>query len=148
MFEGLGWTVHRIWGLSWVRDRQGQIERLRLAIEAAIRGETVSSPAVPAPRKPDVVVEEVDLDAPPEWAVPYQLGMAYGKADLDRCPYEPQSMEARPYLRRFFERLMRVEAPVHEDRLLAPSARIGTSGVSVVSSGQHQHGVVEGIDRR
>ncbi|MGR7026360.1 AAA domain-containing protein [Geodermatophilus sp. URMC 62] len=115
VLEGLGWTVHRIWGLSWVRDRRGQIERLRLAIEAAVKGVKIESPAVVAPRKANIVVEDVDLDAPPEWAVPYERGVA----TPDRCPYAPQSTEARPYLRRYFERLLRAEAPVHEERLLA-----------------------------
>lgn len=119
VLEGLGWTVHRIWGLSWVRDRRGQIDRLRLAIESAVRGEKAPVPTIPSPRRAEVVVEDVDLDAPPEWAIPYQRGIAYGKADPDRCPYEPQATDARPWLRRYFERLIRVEAPVHEDLLLA-----------------------------
>jgi very-short-patch-repair endonuclease len=115
VLEGLGWRVHRIWGLSWVRDRRGQIERLRLAIEAAVAGVEVAAPAVVAPRKATVVVEDVDLDAPPSWAVPF----VRGQADPVHCPYPPQAKEARPHLRRYFEQLIGSEAPVHEDLLLA-----------------------------
>ncbi|MDJ0027151.1 hypothetical protein QM583_08605 [Gordonia alkanivorans] len=43
VLEGLGWRMHRIWGLSWWRDRSAQEERLRLAIEDAINGRDVTS---------------------------------------------------------------------------------------------------------
>jgi Protein of unknown function (DUF3320) len=102
-----------------VRDRRGQIERLRLAIEAAVRGERVAAPTVVAPRRTNIVVEDVDLDAPPDWAVPYRRVVVDGQDHPRWCPYEPQSTDARPYLRRYFEALLQVEAPVHEDRLLA-----------------------------
>jgi hypothetical protein len=37
--ERLGWQLHRIWGPSWYRDRAGQEERLRAAIQAASTGD-------------------------------------------------------------------------------------------------------------
>ena len=36
VLEGLGWRLHRIWGLSWWRDRDNQVAALKLAIENAI----------------------------------------------------------------------------------------------------------------
>lgn len=36
MLEGLGWRLHRIWGLSWWRDRENQVGMLKAAIESAI----------------------------------------------------------------------------------------------------------------
>lgn len=36
VLEGLGWRLHRIWGLSWWRDRETQVNALRSAIEEAI----------------------------------------------------------------------------------------------------------------
>src|SRR3712207_249337 len=79
VLEGLGWRLHRIWGLTWVRDRRGQIDRLRLAIESAVRGEGAPAPAPrPAP-PPELEEEEVDFDAMPEWAVGYPSRDSYGR---------------------------------------------------------------------
>lgn len=36
VLEGLGWCLHRIWGLNWWRDRETQVNTLRAAIEDAI----------------------------------------------------------------------------------------------------------------
>lgn len=36
VLEGLGWTLHRVWGPSWYRDRPGEEARLRRAIAAAL----------------------------------------------------------------------------------------------------------------
>lgn len=36
VLEGLGWRLHRIWGLSWWRDRENQVGMLKAAIESAI----------------------------------------------------------------------------------------------------------------
>jgi very-short-patch-repair endonuclease len=40
---GLGWTLHRIWGPSWYRDRPGEERRLKDAIQAAMTSEPASS---------------------------------------------------------------------------------------------------------
>ena len=40
VLEGLGWTLHRIWGTSWYRQRNQELDRLRTAIEKAIQGRT------------------------------------------------------------------------------------------------------------
>ncbi|SFE52059.1 DUF4011 domain-containing protein [Blastococcus tunisiensis] len=118
VLEGLGWRIHRIWGLTWVRDRQGQIERLRKAIESAVRGETTTLPAPrPAP-PPELVEEEVDFDAMPEWAVGYPSRNSYGRLPNERSLAGPAMAEARPALRAYFERIIRAEAPVHHGRLL------------------------------
>ena len=36
VLSGLGWTLHRIWGPSWYRDRPGEERRLAEAIERAL----------------------------------------------------------------------------------------------------------------
>ena len=35
VLTNLGWKVHRIWSLDWVRNRQGELERLETALERA-----------------------------------------------------------------------------------------------------------------
>jgi hypothetical protein len=116
VLRGLGWRIHRIWGLSWVRDRDGQIARLRAAIEDALAADTTVEP--PPSREPDrlaaVVIEEADLGAVPEWAVPYRSGAGAPAGST----YPPDAPEARPYLRSYVERVLAIEAPVHEDLLL------------------------------
>ncbi|WP_147252330.1 DUF4011 domain-containing protein [Blastococcus sp. TF02A-30] len=118
VLEGLGWRLHRIWGLSWVRDRRGQVERLRTAIEAAVRGETPAARPVVEEPAPAVVFDDIDFDAKPEWAVAYPTHSAYGRTPEERTWAAPGSVEARPAMRTYFERVLRMEAPVHHGRLL------------------------------
>jgi very-short-patch-repair endonuclease len=110
VLEGLGWHLHRIWGLSWYRDRVGQINRLRLAIEHASAGVKTKDVAAHTAAVP-VEMEEIDLDQPPEWAVTYG---EYGGA-APYTPYELGSVEAREPLRSYLIALLRHEAPVHRD---------------------------------
>lgn len=37
VLEGLGWNVYRIWSTDWWYDREGQIEKLASALEAALQ---------------------------------------------------------------------------------------------------------------
>ncbi|GIM95979.1 DUF4011 domain-containing protein [Paractinoplanes toevensis] len=50
---GLGWTLHRVWGTAWYRDRAGEQARLRAAIERAVAD--TSLPARAPHRKPDLL---------------------------------------------------------------------------------------------
>jgi hypothetical protein len=61
-----------------------------------------------------VVVEEVDLAAPPPWTVPYRVARAGPVERRD----EPDTPEARPHLRAYFQQVLAVEAPIHESLLL------------------------------
>jgi hypothetical protein len=114
VLEGLDWRIHRIWSTAWYRDRQAQEKRLRNAIEAAIAGrDSTESREVRAPTAPVVQHEAVELDGPPQWAVPYRL------AEINvRTGYEMHEPEARGELRRLIEAVVRVEGPVHEARVL------------------------------
>ncbi len=117
VLEGLGWRLHRIWGLSWVRDRKGQIERLRTAIDAAIRGEAAPVRPVEKPA-PEVVVEDVDFESKPSWSVAYPTRASYGRLADETTWAAPTSADARPAMRRYFERVLRAEVPVHHGRLM------------------------------
>jgi very-short-patch-repair endonuclease len=120
---GLGWRIHRIWGISWWRDRATQHARLRAAIDAAVEATAGAAdradPAAEQARREAARVEirfdDIDPQAVPGWAVPYRVA---GDPSEDRHA-DPRSPEARPALRRFFEAALRVEAPVHEAVLLA-----------------------------
>ncbi|HWT93659.1 MAG TPA: DUF3320 domain-containing protein, partial [Solirubrobacteraceae bacterium] len=109
---GLGWTLHRIWGPSWYRDRSGEEERLRQAIERAL----LEPVAVPAPEPatpaeaPELLYEELLMDAPPSWAEPYvPAQFPAGRAD------DPSSPSAAGEIRRLVLQTVTEEAPVVED---------------------------------
>lgn len=110
VLKGLGWTLHRIWGISWYRDRAGQSARLHEAIESAIFGggehnESVKRIAVEAE------YEEFEPSGVPDWATEYSTYEG-------RPPYiagELGSIEAVPALRKFLAEVIRIEAPVHID---------------------------------
>jgi hypothetical protein len=85
---------------------------LREAIEESLTSHGSSAPAPVSPQRGSTVeFEEVDFDAPPGWAVAYQR--ATGLAQYSA--YELHTVEARPALRTYVEKLLAVEAPVHED---------------------------------
>ncbi len=74
ILERLGWRIHRIWGTAWYRDRDNEERRLKRAIEAALAGgnKPLEGSPNPAAARSQVVLEEVELDRPPEWAVLYE----------------------------------------------------------------------------
>jgi hypothetical protein len=51
------------------------------------------------------------------WTVPYRHGEAHGKASPANCRFRPDSPLATPYITRYFESLIREEAPVHIETL-------------------------------
>ncbi len=67
VLEGLGWRLVRVWSTDWVRDRNGQVNRVLAALEAARRpvqappaAEPEAVVAVPVKRAKEV---ELDFDA-------------------------------------------------------------------------------------
>ncbi len=59
------------------------------------------------------MVEDVDLDAPPEWTVPYRVAQPGPVASR----HEPHTPEVRPQLRAYFQHVLAIEAPMHETLL-------------------------------
>ncbi len=115
VIEGLGWQIHRIWGISWFRDRASQEARLQAAIEQAVSGNAPSK--VTTSRQaggPEVVHAEVDFAAAPDWAADYTVALPLPPT-LWVDMHDPNG---RPDLRRMVREVLVVEAPVHEDRVL------------------------------
>lgn len=112
VLEGLGWTIHRIWGPSWYRDRAGQERRLREAIERACTGagprvvRRVAESAGPRDS------ERIDLNAAPDWTVPYETTVFTPSSAVD-----PVESEGQYELGRAVEAVLRVEAPITADLL-------------------------------
>jgi hypothetical protein len=114
VLEGLGWRLHRIWGISWYRDRAGQSALLKSAIESAIAGESFKAEAVVV-EEALIEMDDFDPDTAPEWAVPYEVCGA-------RAPHLWESLGSigsRPALQDYITKVLEVEAPIHRDMLNA-----------------------------
>lgn len=114
VLRNLGWELHRIWGLSWWRDREVQEKRLREAIEVAIAesDRPIAPTAIPEMVAPPIAVEEVDFDIRPDWATEYTM------VGTPRClRRDPKTLEGQQDLRAYFVQVVEAEAPVHRDVL-------------------------------
>jgi REase_MTES_1575/Protein of unknown function (DUF4011)/AAA domain/Protein of unknown function (DUF3320) len=75
VLRDLGWNLHRIWGISWYRDRKGEERRLQAAIEHAMAAPVhgllggASTPADPG--RPLIQTEAASVEDVPGWATPY-----------------------------------------------------------------------------
>jgi len=114
VLAGLGWTLHRIWGPSWYRDRSGEERRLREAIERAQLDAPGREAELPTEPRHRVTVEFEDLvvDAPPDWTEPYVAAvLPLGRA-LDMT--EPSAVGE---VRALLLQTIAEEAPIVEDLL-------------------------------
>lgn len=122
VLEGLGWKLYRVWGPSWYRQRATEEERLRKAIDDAMKtfehppSNVYRTPAVPSPT---VVVDDVTLSDGIEdaaWIVDYEVAEpALSKLDRSVLLGDPS---AQPILWRVIPEVLAVEQPVHKDPLL------------------------------
>jgi len=76
VLRGLGWNLHRIWGTAWYRDRNGEENKLRAAIEhavtAPVHGLLADIPlSDDTDERPMIVSEVATFDQVPAWATPY-----------------------------------------------------------------------------
>ncbi|NKS29702.1 DUF3320 domain-containing protein [Rhodococcus hoagii] len=115
VLRNLGWEIHRIWGLSWWRDRDFQEKRLRAAIVAAIETDGSVSPVLVdrVLEVPDVQVVDVDFDSRPDWVSDYEPHRNY-----DGWHSDVKTAEGKRDLREFFKKAIKAEAPVHKEVLL------------------------------
>lgn len=114
VLRGLGWEIHRIWGLSWYRDRATQETALKVALDTALLGGNII-PAISGPfNAPEPMeYEEIDLSAPPAWTVPYILAPQPPR----RYRYQPGDDNALTDLIQYASHVVSVEAPLHVDTL-------------------------------
>lgn len=86
VLEGLGWRLHRVWSTDFWQDGNGEIERIEVALAAAVRALPVqaSEPEAPPPEVP--VVAEVP-DGPGNPAGPEDRdGLAGPEAPVQTAP--------------------------------------------------------------
>lgn len=110
VLSGLGWTLHRIWGTGWYRDRTQEEDRLRAAIEAAVAGISTRQRTFIIPRE-TVETAAAAVDVPFSWAVDYIEAVPV------TLPYWVEPAEPGNYLHLVepLKALAQAEGPVHLD---------------------------------
>jgi hypothetical protein len=120
----LGWRLHRVWSLDWVRNRPHEIERLSEAIETAKRDRDTQAGVANTPtqltaesqereRQPRVVLgaRDVSWTAHLDWVEPYtrvELPAVHNYYDFHESVNRRKQVE-------LLARLVETEAPVHFD---------------------------------
>jgi len=110
VLAGLGWSLHRIWGTGWYRDRAQEENRLRAAIETAVSGTTARQRNFAIPR-PTVETAPSEVKEPFSWAVDYV------EAKKVKLPYWVEPAEPGNYLHLVepLKAIAHAEGPVHLD---------------------------------
>jgi len=110
VLEGLGWTLHRVWGPSWYRHRASAEAELREALDAALAGSKRPPRRQAAKVGPAREVEAVDLSALPPWATHYDVATVKPttkeRADSPRGLAEMHGLVGQ---------IVRIESPVHRE---------------------------------
>lgn len=116
----LGWRIHRIWCLDWLRNRNAEIERLEQSLtqpesrdEDATEDDTTDVGVATVDRIERVVVDIRDPDTLLHlpWVTPYEreeLPFQYSTFEF----HEPQNREKQA---RLAATLLHCEAPIHID---------------------------------
>jgi very-short-patch-repair endonuclease len=110
VLTGLGWRLHRIWGTAWYRSREAEEERLREAIEDALRSDD-PPPSPRVPPKTEVVFVQQPVPDTFEWTVPYEKHSA--KAQWGDYGAEEAWLRMMPVILD----VVRIEGPIHMDLL-------------------------------
>lgn len=141
VLASLGWgAIHRVWSLDWVRNRNGEIERLREALERAQtqrEREPAIGPSSAGDDDPGLAPERIEREvieinsAASAAALPWTE--VYARADLGRHSsfYEFHESVNRVEQANLLIALLAVEAPVsveYATRRLAEAWSIGRVG--------------------
>ncbi len=151
VIEGLGWSVHRIWGPSWYRDRIAEEARLKAAIEQSIEVGHTAPPRRTATFEESIEMSyhEAILDDRPTWAIDYeptQLGNARFLTSEEFADVSRRSAIADT-----IAKIVECEGPVHEEvaRLAVMDhynigrmgSRIRPAYDAALATAKRQHGV-------
>jgi very-short-patch-repair endonuclease len=135
VLEGLGWTIHRVWSTSWVRNPGAELEALENAIATARAGASIHvTPTAPVEKPaeasdPPRSRQETAMPVTGEEQLPPAEGPSqlateerpllfdkYAVADLEDIPVGPElQYEVHPTLERLIVRIVEREMPVHTD---------------------------------
>ncbi|MEU5510459.1 DUF3320 domain-containing protein [Streptomyces fungicidicus] len=132
ILRGLGWSLHRIWGTDWYRNRKDAQRRLREAVETACTADPYAPASEPAPtpspeKAPtEITIVPVTESDRSEWSRPYRalgweelyglkdtLSTAAGLPGIDLRDPAAHKVVAEVALH-----IVTVEGPVEEDVLI------------------------------
>lgn len=132
ILEKLGWKIHRIWSPDWVTRNGTEVNRLKVAIEAALkdRGEnahggpsTVSNGPVSV-NAPTIFEKEIPkIDEKfviPHWVEMYRVSRPLAPQTRGLQFHDP---DALPILKRMLSQIVEDEGPIHKDVAAARLAR-------------------------
>jgi very-short-patch-repair endonuclease len=118
VLESLGWKIHRVWSLDWLKDREKEMRRLLLAIEAAKsnRAGVAGSENAPPRSEKGTVIKRTSLQK--EAKHPHELvSKPYVRYTRRRLSGHPSDMKSGR-LADLIAEIVTVESPIHVDELV------------------------------
>jgi very-short-patch-repair endonuclease len=124
ILEKLGWKIHRIWSPDWVTRNETEVNRLKVAIEAALRDRKETSHTVPpitsngpiSTNSPIVIEKEIPkIDEKlviPSWVNTYRVCNPRALSTRGLQFHDP---DALPILKRMLSEVVETEGPIHKD---------------------------------
>ena len=126
VLEGLGWTIHRVWSTSWVRNPAAEIERIESALSYARAQksvETIENLGGSREDKDTALVEELVLTPDPQSLEHYIKADLLHFATVGQLRYETVER-----LMKMVVQVVAAEGPVHKevvfDRIRKQYARV------------------------
>ena len=110
VLEGLGWSIHHIWGTAWYRNRDHEKNKLRALLEEMSKQPAHGRLASKAPIEPIELAFESGLGTHARsWTVPYR------KAEVNSLNkwVDPSDSANVRRIAKWVEEIADVEAPVH-----------------------------------
>ena len=124
ILEKLGWRIHRIWSPDWVTRNETEVNRLKVAIETALKdrkesGHTIASTMSNGPisrNAPILVEKEIprieEKLVIPGWVETYRVCNPRALQTRGLQFHDP---DALPVLKRMLSEVVETEGPVHKD---------------------------------
>lgn len=124
ILEKLGWKIHRIWSPDWVTRHETEMNRLKAAIEMALKASKEIHPTPyskssngPISSEPPTVI---DIEIPrideacviPDWVATYRVSRPDAPLTRGVQFHDP---DALPVLKRMLYQIVEWEGPVHKD---------------------------------
>ncbi|MBX5491291.1 MAG: DUF4011 domain-containing protein [Chloroflexi bacterium] len=149
VLERLGWRIHRIWSTNWLKDPEGEVQRVLAALEQARQAPQIGAVRSPSSARrleqaaPDLAEDACSLPTARSTASRDAIGAPPVESDrLSNARTEPAVV--RPYVKvelpaqggpvdlrqaspehlaALIHRCVQAEGPVHEDRVFEVIAR-------------------------
>ncbi|MBO6884207.1 MAG: DUF3320 domain-containing protein [Marivita sp.] len=146
VLEGLGWRFHRIWSTDWFHRRAAEIDRLRVALEAAALAEgptfsganTGGRRATGAEPVPEALAESV-LPPPPRLSAPAYVTSNFTASTSVELHEAPINV-----LVDLVTKIVTVEGPIHRDLI---ARRVSTAFGKARTGGRIQIASDQAVDR-